>query len=188
VDGPHYIGRLVVTAGHCLELHDRLDGSQGLPPSHGTSYLEERTYGNLLGSLDAEPSIYGECLFVDPIADIAVVGPPDNQEFGEEAEKYEELVQSQLPIAITDAAREGHAWLLSLENEWFRSSFNYINDGPLLISAPDRPIVGGMSGSPIISETGDAIGVVSLGLSSTGLSLPNVRLYRSLPGWLLQII
>jgi hypothetical protein len=34
----------------------------------------------MLGPLDGEPSIWAECLFVDVIADLAVLGPPDKQE------------------------------------------------------------------------------------------------------------
>src|SRR5580700_2349124 len=52
--------RLVVTAAHCLP---------HFPPCHGASLLEERTYGRLLGTLDAPKrrKVWAECLFVDPI-------------------------------------------------------------------------------------------------------------------------
>jgi hypothetical protein len=62
--------RLVVTAAHCLP---------HFPPCHGASYLEERTYGKLLGPLGDKPTVWAECLCADPIADIAVLGSPDNQ-------------------------------------------------------------------------------------------------------------
>lgn len=42
----HGHDRLVITAAHCLP---------EFPPCHGASFLEERTYGNLLGLLGAEP-------------------------------------------------------------------------------------------------------------------------------------
>src|SRR5689334_2769291 len=51
------VGRLVVTAAHCLPY---------LPPAHPSSYTEERTYGELLGSLDEAPTLAAECIFVDP--------------------------------------------------------------------------------------------------------------------------
>lgn len=62
--------RVIVTAAHCLGK---------LPPRHAMAFAEEKTY-NLLGSLDGgTANICAECLFVDPVADIAVLGAPDNQ-------------------------------------------------------------------------------------------------------------
>jgi hypothetical protein len=128
--------RLVVTAAHCLPL---------VPPAHGASYLHERTYRTLLAPLGGEPAVSAECLFADPIADIAVLGSPDNQELGDEAEAYEALVESVTPIAIAEAPEKGDAWLLSLEQEWFKCTVEYMKemDGPLWISNPAQPIVGG---------------------------------------------
>jgi hypothetical protein len=61
--GPR-IGRCVITAAHCLP---------HLPPPHPASYTAERTYTKLLGGLDEECAIWAECLFVDPVADVAVL-------------------------------------------------------------------------------------------------------------------
>ena len=44
-----------------------------------------------------------ECLFVDPIADIAVLGRPDDQAFPVEFLAYDELVESLTPLAVADA-------------------------------------------------------------------------------------
>ena len=44
------------------------------------SHTEGRTYQRLLGELSGEPTVWAECLFADPISDVAVLGPPDNQE------------------------------------------------------------------------------------------------------------
>ncbi len=72
--------RLVITAAHCLPR---------FPPCHAASYLEERTYAALLGVLGRKkPTVWAECLFVDPVADIAVLGPPDDQELSDE---YDEI-------------------------------------------------------------------------------------------------
>jgi hypothetical protein len=54
----------VITAAHCLPQ---------LPPPHGFSDLQDRTYENLLAPLGGTPSVWCECLFVDPVADIAVL-------------------------------------------------------------------------------------------------------------------
>ena len=64
------LGTVVVAAAHCLPI---------LPPAHSASYLEERTYQALLGPLGTQPTVWAECRFVDPVADIAVLGPPDDR-------------------------------------------------------------------------------------------------------------
>jgi hypothetical protein len=61
--------RLVLTAAHCLPRDE--DGNVIMPPPHPWSYLPERTYPKLLGLLGAEPTFWAECLFVNPVADIA---------------------------------------------------------------------------------------------------------------------
>ncbi len=185
--------RLVVTAAHCLPF---------FPPCHGASYLAERTYGALLAPLGREPAVCAECLFADPIADIAVLGSPDNQDLWDEAKAYEALVQSVTPIVIAEAPQKGRAWLLSLEQEWFKCTVEYMKpiDGPLYICKTAEPIKGGMSGSPVISSEGAAIGIVALSSNPGGVAPEiadrcedqngsrNPRLVRDLPGWLLRAL
>ena len=73
--------RVVITATHCLT------AIKPLPPAHPFSYTEERTYGNLLGPLGkAKPTVWAECLFADPLADIAVLCSPDEQALFEQAD------------------------------------------------------------------------------------------------------
>ena len=57
--------RFVITAAHCLPF---------FPPCHPQSYLRERVYASLLGAIGEDPMVWAECVFVDPIADIAVLG------------------------------------------------------------------------------------------------------------------
>jgi len=66
---------LIVTAAHCLP---------HFPPCHGASYTVERTYPNLIGPLGEAPTVWGECLFAYPIADIAVLDGPDGQDLFQE--------------------------------------------------------------------------------------------------------
>jgi hypothetical protein len=154
-----------------------------------TPKLVERTYGSLLAPLGGEPAICAECLFVDPIADIAVLGSPDISSLGDEATAYYAFVESATPIPIAAAPQRGHGWLLSLDCNWFGCSVKYTKRFETRLSIFDtaQPILGGMSGSPIISDDGAAIGVVCLTTnlrSSEGMINP--RLVRDLPGWLLH--
>jgi hypothetical protein len=170
--------RLIVTAAHCLPF---------FPPCLGASYTEERTYPALLAPIGNEPAVCAECLFADPIADIAILGSPDNQESFEQAQAYEELVDAASSLPIVDAPEKGQGWLLSLDCEWFPCIVGYIKwvDGPLLITNAAQLIVGGMSGSPVVSGDGSAIGIVCLG-GNTDKNINNPRLMRDLPGWLLR--
>jgi hypothetical protein len=170
--------RIVITAAHCLEYARLANGTEGLPPCHPWRYLEEELYPKLLGPLDAEPSVWAACLFVDPIADIAVLGQPDNQALSDEADHYDALMDSVLPFAIADAPvqgseprtfgehrveiptpGEGPARVLSLEGRWLEARVT--RHGIWLTFEPKEFVVGGMSGSPIVAANGAAVGVVS---------------------------
>jgi hypothetical protein len=91
--------------------------------------------------------VWAECLFADPIGDIAVLGSPDGQELNEEAAAYEALTDDAMPLAIAAAARDGEVWLLSLGGTWFQCNARH-NGGALWIFDAADNIVGGMSGSP----------------------------------------
>lgn len=201
VEGPRETFH-VITVSHCLP---------HLPPPNPAPHLEERTYTNLLGRVGESPSVSAECLFVDPIADIAVLGEPDSQELPAENDAYCELMPD-IPLAIADTPQDykpimiktfdgemveakhhresltTEAWLLSLDGKWFACEVEHQPDGPLWVKNAAEPIVSGMSGSPIMSKAGTAIGVVctSVGLKGGNQGGPNPRLAAHLPGWMLH--
>jgi hypothetical protein len=97
--------RLVITGAHCLPR---------LPPAHAASAFYERTYQDLLGPLGGDPTVFAECMFVDPVADLAVLGTPDNQDLWEQAEGYDALVsldEAVIPFEIGTLSftRQRHA-------------------------------------------------------------------------------
>jgi hypothetical protein len=191
--------RFVITAGHCLP---------ELPPYHGASYIEERTFGAILGPLNGKQTVAAECLFADPIGDIAVLGSPDGQELYEEARAYEALVEGGvlLPISNPPLVRaaipldfpgstgqtvlgppraETEGWMLSLDGRWFRCDVMASSRTLWIANAADD-IVAGMSGSPIVGNDGAAIGVVCISTEGRREGGPNPFLPRALPGWLLS--
>ena len=143
--------RLVITAAHCLP---------SLPPSLSSFGLKARTYGPLLARRGEEPRAWAVCRFVDPIADIAVLGSPDNPH----ADDYKALMGTATALSFGDAVRRpvnfwAPARLLSLDGRWFSCTIRHFG-GPLWITHAAERVLGGMSGSPIVAEAGTAIGVV----------------------------
>src|SRR5579864_3054834 len=77
--------RFIGTAAHCLPRLPRAPGCWG----------EDRIYPKLLGKLhDAETSISADCIFADPIADLALLGSLDDQELYDEAAAFEDFVEA----------------------------------------------------------------------------------------------
>ena len=103
--------RLVITAAHCLPY---------FPRCASISQLEDRTYQALLGRIGEAPAVWAECLFADPIGDIAVLGPPDNQALSQEWDAYSALTGSTAPLIVADVPNEGTGWMLSLDGQWFK--------------------------------------------------------------------
>jgi len=172
---------LIITAAHCLPF---------FPPCASFSFLEERTYQSLLGLLGSEPDVWAECRFADPIADIAVLGPPDSQSLPAESDRYDALVEKIPALTVSEAPMGGVAWILSLDGRWLRCKFErYTPSGGLWISEAEN-IEGGMSGSPVIGDDGFAIGVVCSGGREGWIhdgacteGGPDPVLTLNLPGW-----
>ena len=184
--------RYVITAAHCL---------RRLPPAHSSAYTTERTYRRLLGPLGRRPTVWAMCVFVDPVADIAVLSEPDGDLF-KEMEAYAALTdpvtpfllgtltfvqqESQLPDGGLGGAirlpREAEApgLILSLDRRWVACTVKSRGGRAASVEKPEAPIEFGMSGSPILGPDGRAIAAVSGGESS------NPLLSEALPGWLLM--
>jgi hypothetical protein len=168
--------RLVIMAAHCLPF---------LPPAQSFFEPKERIYGPLLGPLGGEPRASAVCRFVDPIADIAVLGSPDNPNAGE----YKALVETATAFSIGSSLRNPvNFWvparLLSLDGyRWFSCTIRHFG-GPLWITHAAESIRSEMSGSPIVTEIGTAIGAVCTA-AAPWEGGPNPRLTHNLPGWLL---
>jgi hypothetical protein len=186
--------RYVITAAHCLPR---------LPAVHSFSYIEERTYRRLLGPLTAgRRTVWAECAFVDPVADIAVLAEPDNNSLPHEHERYVVLTAPVTPFLLgalmfvqqerwlpgggpfggmIHGPRQAEAagQMLSLDGRWFACTVKS-QGGRAAVEQPEAPIEFGMSGSPILGPDGRAVAVVSSGEAA------NPLLADVLPGWLLR--
>lgn len=175
---------LVVTAAHCLP---------HLPPADPWLYLHERTY-NLLGTLDeAKPVIAGLCLYVDPIADIAVLGAPDDQALPEEYDAFESLIEGAMSLRLSSSklsAESVRCWVLSKTTSRWEPCQSEIDGRVLYIHEGAELITPGMSGSPILLDDGTVLGLLSNGrLSENSASLPvgpQPILAQCLPVWICE--
>jgi hypothetical protein len=89
------------------------------------SHTHERTYRKLIGPLGKKPTITAECFFVDPIADIAVLGPPDNQACYDECHGYEEFIENLGALPIGGILRRHALALHVLGGEMIRFEEEY---------------------------------------------------------------
>lgn len=146
--------RLVVTAAHCLP---------NLPLAHAYPFPEERIYADLLRSLDTtKGKVWSQCLLADPVADIAVLGCPDEQALHEEADAYRALTDD-VPTLVIGKAQSGRGWLLALDGvRWIPTTIRLVS-GIYGTSLSIDPPEAGMSGSPILNDVGQAVGVVAIG-------------------------
>jgi hypothetical protein len=168
--------RFVLTAAHCLP---------AMPEAHPWA-TDSRTW-RVLGTLGEEPSVVAECCFADPVADIAVLARPSDMELTEGYDSFTEdrtALVTGCPPPRMAAVLNG--WVLDLGGIWFRCLIKYFKDGSLWLSDTERAVQGGMSGSPILSENGLAIGVVSSSNIQGTESGPNPAVACHLPTWLLR--
>jgi hypothetical protein len=151
--------KLVVTASHCLP-H---------PPVMPCYTYQETTYANLLAPLGEEPSVWADCLFFDPVSDLAILGEPDNQELGEESEAYARLVDRRKPFAIA-APETGEAYMLALDGVSWQPTTLKVHVPIWGSSLSTGPTLAGQSGSPIVDARGRAVALVSIGAEQVDLS------------------
>lgn len=170
---------LVITAAHCLPW---------CPPLIGpVADWRERTYDNVLGPMNGEMTISAECLFIDPIGDLAVLGAAETLGDDEAAQEAYDILTEQdaIPLTVAQQQEEGRVWLLSLNGDWFSATLT--DDRAMRIKDAAEGIEPGMSGSPIIDDAGRAIGVLTTGyMSKKPQSDFNASLFDGLPGRLLS--
>ncbi|MFZ0799959.1 MAG: trypsin-like peptidase domain-containing protein [Terriglobales bacterium] len=178
--------KLVVTASHCLP---------HAPVMPCYSY-QETTYANLLAPLGEEPSVWADCLFFDPVSDLAILGEPDNQELGEESEAYARLVDGRKPFTVA-APETGEGHMLALDGVTWQPTPLEVHATVWGSSLSTGATLAGQSGSPIVDAKGRAVALVSIGSEQVDLSSgsrtnmdagPQPILKLQLPSWVLKTV
>jgi hypothetical protein len=144
--------QMILTACHCIEYS--IAGTMAL----GEYYLE--------GILTKKGNLKVTPIFLDPVADIAVLGGLDGQEFYEEYNQFEEFCRNTPPVKICrnklEVDKKFKIFIYTHEKKWITgiASLGIPGSHMLWIKA-DEAIKGGTSGSGVINEIGEIVGIVS---------------------------
>src|SRR5262249_59083217 len=126
-------------AAHCLPF---------LPPAQSFFGSKERTYGPLLSPLGDQPLAWAVCRFVDPIADIAVLGSPGNPH----ADEYKALMETATALSIGGSPPNPVNFLVPARLPSLRGRRWFFSPGrPLLrppLCAPPPPVDPGGNSRP----------------------------------------
>ena len=176
-------GNLIITAAHCIEFETK-GGIMAL----GEYFIEpiKTSHGYLIVSPIA----------VEPLNDIAVLGPIDEQEMPKEVEKFKLFCEAVNPVIISrrefDLFEQIPVFIFNHHNAWVKGTvIKCKNNASTLVLKSDEAIEGGTSGSPIVDESGELVGIASIatianpGEGSEG-SIPHVR--QALPVWIINEI
>jgi Trypsin-like peptidase domain len=174
-------GGFVLTAAHCVEWSG--DGAMVLGDPYVAS-VEPKVGASF------KLSVYA----VDPVADIAVLGGPDNQIFSDYADAFESFCEATAPVHIrADNIRVNapvSANVLSHKDTWIKAtatrhgtSFTLL--GPSLFIEARSSIEAGTSGGPVVDDAGRLIGIVSTagGTSDETREGTMPRPHLALPAW-----
>jgi len=142
------------------------------------SYLEEKTYKNLLGTLNEPGKVWAECVFADPIADVAILSMPDDQALSEQSDAYEQLSDAVNPLRLREAIEGETVWVLDLDGQFRSGIVKEVNDTFVqVLGCVMKP---GMSGSPLLGNDGAAISVCVLGFENK-MGAHEMTAQRNLP-------
>ena len=184
-------GSFILTAAHCV------DWDHNGPMALGDHYIQKI---HTASGKDLIVSPYA----VEPVSDIAVLGPPDGQVFYKESVAFEEFCENTLPVSVSTDTYDFGVWfpvsVLSHLGNWISGhAVQYPGDGHVrtLHITTDEPTICGTSGGPIINERGEVVGVFSnAGDVATELNIehqcgrigPCPRPHLALPVWAWQAI
>lgn len=173
------IGEIIVTAAHCVSF--KTDGSMILG-----DYIIEEVETRCGERIKVTP------LAVEPVADIAVLGCLDAQEFPDEAKAFGEYckVTSPFPLARRriPCGKPVAIRVLNADGKWTDGEAELCDEsGPYIWIEAQSEIIGGASGGPILNHHEELIAIVSNssvptpGLKSTGRC---PYLLNVLPQWI----
>jgi hypothetical protein len=168
-------GGFVLTAAHCIGWK-----ANGHMAMDGNDFEEIRTADGRILTLQVKA--------VEPVTDIALLGEPDGQRRAEEFIAFNQFVQKTAPVSLRpDVMKPGKSidvFVLNRDRSWLpgKAFIDRLNDSCFTLEVSKR-IDSGASGGPIITESGDLLGVVSWSSESEPCDGKAPRPFRALPVW-----
>lgn len=173
-------GAMILTAGHCIDY--KVTGAMVL----GDYFIEE--IHTQRGAIKA--SVFA----VEPCADAAILGSPDDQEMTEEAERFKEFCEATKAIRLCTADfplfEVVPIHLLTHHGEWMTGEARQCQEQAKALAIRfDRQIETGTSGGPIVNDAGELVAILS-NCCANGLSVDNAqpRPHLALPVWAVRRI
>jgi Trypsin-like peptidase domain len=175
-------GNLVLTAAHCVTYS--IEGEMAL----GDHFFDELETPQ--GRVKVTP------LAVEPVADIAVLGALDAQEFWQEWEAFDTWCAHTPPVPLCVQAmplREPFpVYVYTHRDQWLEARATVVRDevASVWLDVAGH-IEGGTSGSPVVTEHGEVVGIISItgsGPAETHCEGPQPRPAHALPVWVLHHI
>lgn len=180
-------GGLVLTAAHCVKLESVVGAALGdrvmvwVTPPAGERFRMA-------------------ALCLEPFADVAVLGPADDQDMPNDAEAFARFADATTPLQLhAGGLPEGGVVLASVyahTGETIPAKARRMIRGDRTVWVEtDQPIRGGTSGGPITTDDGELVAVVSIADCGTGISDgndvtgtvgPQPYPARALPVWVVE--
>ena len=153
---------LIITAAHCITYS--LEGEMAL----GDLFTEKiKTH---------EREFTVALLAVEPVTDIAILGPTDHYEIWNEQIEFERFCKDTNPVTLCRRyfapLEKFTVHIYTHKGTWVTgSATNPREYAPCLVVEADEQIEGGTSGGPIVNDSGELIGIAS-NFSDVGDGLP----------------
>ena len=173
---------MIITAAHCIDCN-----CDGFMPRGDYTVEEIKTSK---GEFKVSP------LAIEPISDIAVLGPVGDEVGFKEAMRFQDFcrITKSVPVYEGDFKlfEEVRVHIYTHKGTWVtgRATQTSIETKTLDVDT-DEKIEGGTSGGPIINDSGELVGVTSIGSSTStghhdGIAIP--RPHLTLPVWVCREI
>ena len=147
-------GGYLLTAAHCVDFD--LEGGLALGDYH--LQFVETVSGK---RFRVSP------VMIDPVSDLAVLGFPDDQEFGKDCQEFQEFIDNTSPIDIEfqNPLTDDKLSIFTHFNTWIHGKAwmsDVISDPLSVFVQMAEPVIGGTSGSAVLNQSGKAVAVVSV--------------------------
>jgi len=150
-------GNMILTAAHCIDWD--CDGNMA-------GGMQEWEFVHQI--VTAESTLKAIPFTVEAVSDVALLGPLDAQECPEEAERFEDFCEHTKPVPLFTGEivlfEPIPIFIYTHKGKWLTGNAILCQrNGCTLVLKTDEPIEGGTSGSPVVNEHGELLGIVSRG-------------------------